>query len=236
MIECKHELLNIDYNNITMNEIIKFKLSALDILSSIKRWNTPGGYDSYSELDNFSIITNATFGLMNNPYGNVISNFLEMKRHLENVLEKLTEYWVLQNIEFLNNKQTFNPELLLRYNRNLTKEESIQKWIKVIENFDKSINLYNEALNIRDTIILKKYIGFPGTKKKVDGYWYTYESNTQYGTCNKILYNDGELSVKSYHFGNDWHIYTSKNTIQFLKDDTKYEHIWKDECPELYLV
>jgi len=235
MIECKHKLLEIDYNNINMNEIIKFKLSALDILNSIKRWNTQVAYDNYSELDNFGIITNAAFGLMNNPYGNVIRDFLEMKRQLEKTLERLSEYWILQNIEFLNNEQTFNPELLFQYNRKYTKEESIQSWIKIVENFDKSIKLYNEALKIRDTKILKKYLGFPSTKKKVNGFWYTYKSNSQYGTCNKILYSERNILVESYHFGDNWHIYTSKNTIKFSEDDTEYAHIWEEECPECYI-
>ena len=232
MIECTHKFLEIDYDNITMTEIIKFKLSALDVLSSIERWNEPKGHDNYPELDNFSIITTGAFGVINNPYQDVISHISKMKYHLMSVVQSISEYWILENLNMMSKKQTFNSDLLLTYNRNYTKEESLKNWMSIVDNFDNAIKLYNEAQRIRDTKILKKYLGFVNTKNKVDGFWYEYKD----GYCVKMKYEDGKLRQKKYHFGGDWHIYSSNETVKFSKEDTEYEYIWKVECPELYLV
>jgi len=176
--------------------------------------------------------------MMNNPYKNVIRNVNTMKNRLNKISENISEYWILENISFIGKKQTFNPNIIVldnSYNRNAKVNENIDEWIKIVENFDKSIKLYNKAVDDAD-LLLKKALHFPETLEKIDGYYYRYTESYYNGVFEKIKYNNNEISITKYHFGeNNWYIYSYTENIEFSKNDGNYDFIWKNECPELYL-
>lgn len=234
-IESNHTFLDIDYNNMTLNNIIKFKINLLDVLNVIKRWKTVGNSNT-SEFDNFTKITSIAYGYIDNPYGNVISDIIDMKHKLENISYNISEYWILDKISYLNTKQTFNIDILIQtspYSKN-----TIEEWVSIVNKFDNAVKLYNKAC-LEKNEILKKALRCDVTDKKTNGFYYkSVENNVE-----KIEHiKNGKLVVKSYHFGHgdygssNWFIYHNKETTEFNKFDKKYEFIWKQECPELYLT
>jgi len=230
-LKCEHIFLDIDYNNITLKTIIEFKKSLLNVLSVLKEWETTN--NSASEFDNFTTITAIAYGYINNPYENVVLNINKMKRRLEKISENIPEYWILDNISFLHKKQTFNKNLLINtssYHSNNTYDE----WIEIVKNFDKSIELYNKALKDKDEI-LKKSMRYENSDKIKNGFYYRFIDHG----IEKIEYiGNGDLLVEFYHFGSDdWYIYHSiVSKIEFDENSKEYEFIWKQECPELYLI
>jgi hypothetical protein len=215
-----------------MDEIVKFKLNIANVLNTIKMWNTPGVYDSCSEFDGFNNVITAAYGMIDNPYDKILESILRMKRRLEKVSERISEYWILENLNFIGKPQTFNNDLVLEHTRNTDNNHNINEWYKIIDDFDDAIVRYNDALSKRDTVILKKYLKFTNTRNKIGKFWFKYEV----GKCFRIEYKDGMLQHKKYHFGDNWFIYTSTETSEFSKEDKENERIWKAEAPEKYLL
>jgi flagellar hook assembly protein FlgD len=227
-LNSNHEFLDIDYENVTMNEIIKFKKSLLAVLNVIERWETPQTYTNTSAFDNFITATTVAYGYALNPYKDVLNDINEMKQHLEAVNKQISEYWILDNIHFIGKKQKFNKDLILGgYNK------SVENWLKIVNKFDNAILLFNRALKDKNNI-LKKVMRYDSSINKVDGFYKQYSD----GNVEVIEYVDnGSLNVRNYHFGsNDWLVYHSTDTIEFDKTDKQYEKIWKAECPELYII
>jgi hypothetical protein len=231
-MECKHNFYDIDYEKLTMDEIIKFKLSAINVLNAIEWWYKPNIHDNNSEFDGFSNVITAAYGMFDNPYSGILSSILKIKHRLEKVIEYISEYWILENIGFVGKQQTFNIDLILPQLRYGGEDNRLDEWYKIVDDFDNAIVRYNEALAKRDTVILKKYLKFTNTRNKIDKYWYRYET----GNCYRIEYKNGELIQKKYHFGDNWFIYTSTVTLKFSKNDKLNEHIWKAEAPEKFLI
>ena len=234
-MECKHNFRDIDYEKLTMDEIIKFKLSAINVLNAIEWWYKPNAHDTVSEFDEFNKVVTAAYGMFDNPYSEILPSILKMKYRLEKTIEYISEYWILENIGFVGKHQTFNVDLILpqlRYGDRHDKNSRLDEWYKIVDDFDNAIVCYNEALAKRDTVILKKYLKFTNTRNKIGKYWFRYET----GKCYRIEYKNGELLQKKYYFGDNWYIYTSTETLKFSKNDKLNEHIWKAEAPEKFLI
>ena len=232
-IECPHTFLETDYKNVTMDTIIEFKKSVNYVLNKIASWENRN-YEQASIFTNFIEITNAAYGVIDNPYKNVRKNIFTMKNSLERISKKISEVWILDNMVFVGKKQKFNPNIIILesvYSRNLEKDTG--KWIKIVENFDEALELYNKAVN-EATLILKKAAHLPETLEKVNGYYY---GCTADGECEKIKYDDKKITIDRYRLDRrDWGVHSYTETINFSKNDSNYSYIWKKECPEMYLV
>ena len=232
-IECPHTFLETDYKNVTMDTIIEFKKSVNYVLNKITSWENRN-YEQASIFTNFIEITNAAYGVIDNPYKNVRKNIFTMKNSLKKISKKISEDWILDNMMFVGKKQKFNPNIIILesvYSRNLEKDTG--KWIKIVENFDEALELYNKAVN-EATLILKKAAHLPETTEKVNGYYYRCTAS---GDCEKIKYKDKKITIDRYGLNRwDWSVHPHTETINFSKNDSIYSYIWKQECPEMYLV
>ena len=230
MIAFDHKFKEIDYNNLTYNDIVKFKLSLIHVLSQIEKYTAVQQYQTTYEWEGFIEATNGAYGYLHNPYSDVISSIYTMKSHLENIRDNISEYWLLENIDFKGKKQTFNTNLILgihSYNRDTDK--NLDDWLKIIDEFDDAVELYNEASR-KKTQILKKYLGFKSTKKKINGRYYRqFKDNFVV-----IIPESSRLKTTTYHFGENWNIYYSNDYFNPNEPDV-YEDIARIEYPEYFV-
>jgi len=231
MISAKHNFNNIDYDNLTYDDIVKFKINLIDTLSVIESWHQHQQYTYNSLLSNFTNITNGAFGYINNPYASVVESINNMQTQLNYIKNNISEYWLLENIKFKNKKGTFNNNLILGTSYG-TPESQKKKWFKIIQDFDNAIELYNKAEKDKFNIF-KKYLGFISTQHKRKGKYYRCRDNMFYVITPN--HTNKTLLYKVYSYTDDgWDVYKKVGKVGKV-GNADFEDIWKAEFPELYI-
>ncbi len=233
-INITHTLKEINYDNLTWDELVKLKIEVLSIKRQLKiLYFSDSDYGDRNKLENFTNITNAAFGYLHNPYINVIRDLKSIEYYLDIFSESISEDWVLSYSSFKGKKQTFNVLFTYQGDSNLEK----QKYLDTIDNFDNAQKLYNEAVKQRYAIY-KKYLGFKVGFR--DGKYYRYESKARNGRGRFFIlewadHNVGRpcLNSKEYGFEN-WNLWSSSNKI-YQWDNKEVEDIFREKYPEDYV-
>jgi hypothetical protein len=214
-IHIEHNLLDINYDKLTHSELIKLKLNVLSVLRQIDNIN----------LINFNQFNITSHGYLHNPYINVVPYIDKFKHQLNTICERLTEDFILNNID-ISNKLTYSTVVFLPGTYN---NDEFDTWIENIKNFNAAVELYNKCVENRDEL-LSGYLGFD---RNIDANKYYRVEDSYRGKVYTVIERVEEtLKYESYYLSEDsWYLTTSGG---ILSEDAHID-IWKSEFPENFI-
>lgn len=183
-----------------INDIVRLAVLLNDLIQEIEH--------NINQNENLRTISIAAYGLINNPYKNVIYDLTQIKSKLENLIPKFTDInlsILLENFSKTQFKISEIANLVLKANTNL---ELIKKA------YDNKFEIQELAIRFKESEYFKKIYS-----KHNNNYHYTYLD----------IVNMEEIS---YHF-TSFMLYTNKTKIE--KTDGDKWPILKEIFPEFYI-
>lgn len=108
---------------------------------------------SNRDLRDFHYIASIAYGLINNPYDSVCRTFRTFENTFENQIHRIKDQILQYTV--LNEKVRRKPKMTLKYFLEIPNVYHEDVSIRRIEDFNRCLRLYNEALENRDEIFMK---------------------------------------------------------------------------------
>ncbi len=233
MLDLIKDLRAVCYQKLTYKELVKIKVISLNIKRQMTQYKIPFHNHTQEyitmreDVNNFIDFTRSIYSPLENPYMGILGVMSEFNNTINQILENLSESWLLENIEYYPKNQTFNYSVFLH--RDYQGKE-LSNFISLLKRTEKKIKLFTDA---KDTKILNelelKHLGPFSKNNFITGKEGSY-------TSIKII-SETELITQDWTF-RDWRLYNSSPVSLKLKDEDtleKYRNEIIQVYPELYL-
>jgi len=220
---------DVDLDDVKFENNLKIKAAAIKQKRVLEEFFREDGY-KLDYMGQFKEITNGAFGYINNPYRKVPYHYKQMLNASQQLIDDFNDEVIADNLQlFLAMKESGQD-----YSLNMYRNETRAGLKEILVNFQKAIELFEEASK-KSTSIFRKYLGLPKLNTKKDNYYWVNDSDDYKSTYVKLIVTKDGLDKKCYTLDN-WSIWSSTGFIKVVENyEGDFAKIVKKEYPELYI-
>ena len=220
---------DVDLDDVKFENNLKIKAAAIKQKRVLEEFFREDGY-KLDYMGQFKEITNGAFGYINNPYRKVPYHYKQMLNASQQLIDDFNDEVIADNLQlFLAMKESGQD-----YSLNMYRNETREGLKEILVNFQKAIELFEDASK-KSTSIFRKYLGVPKLNTKKNNSYWVNDSDKYTSSYSKLTPSKGGFEEKSYSL-KEWSIWASSSFIDIEENyEGEFTHIAKKEYPELYI-